>query len=263
MPALGWILLLICILAVPAVPAFILGNVRVSLRKMLGVAIVDVAVLVVVQSIGLIDGDRGGPPSLFEDLFLIIWLLAGLVWIVGVSHSVGVLAFQRRALGFAPLAPLVLYLLAAPATWAEFQMARAYSTKSDTAMIEHFRSHEAVLHDLTIMLEHDRGAVTICDVTYAHQPKLPPERLAEYHALLTAAGIRYGLTRDYRSEVRFRYWAAGGWSNSEQGYAFRPGQPEPLVDSLDGGHGSLAYRHLTDDWYLYYHHTDSVRGPCT
>ena len=135
-------------------------------------------------------------------------------------------------------------------------------------MIEHFSRNEREFMQLAEMFQEDRDLLWLCadgrDVWPNERTKPTPERFQRYTALFESTGVKFGLSRRFLADgqIWFRYWAVRGMGNLEKGYAIVPSPPKPLVDSLDEPQQPTAYRHLSGNWYLYYHDGDSILGPC-
>lgn len=253
------------IVTVVAAIGYVLAQKRVPITGLVGIAAVVAVLHVLVFAEGWISSERGGDHRQSDTVWFVVGVLAVLAWIAGTGHAAGTVYFHRRAHGLVTMAPLVSYLLILCAAWALLSVGHAYlppSAHGDDALIANFFLHEEAFDQIATMVEQEGRPITICAASGESGSRLPDERLARYRAPLQEAGIRYGVTRDYRNETRLIFWGILGDSNSEKGYAFRRSQPTPLVASLDRKPPPLAYRHLKDSWYLYYHYTDSVRGSC-
>jgi hypothetical protein len=157
---------------------------------------------------------------------------------------------------------------AALVIWALWFLPSPVSTHSDSTMIENFRRHEADFNRLAELIQQDAGVSAICSTVDAHR-YIPPERQAEYVALLGAVDVRHGITREPYGQVLFRYWSkpATGFFDQylEKGYAPLDTPPSRLVESLDDLSGldqGLTYRPIDDRWYLYYYNRDSLPSRC-
>ena len=256
--------------AVPAAIGFALAALRVPIKVPVGVAALDMVLLVVWGVIAWIDHERGGWASLKSIHDMLMLFSAGLLWIVGIGHALGTVFYRWRTRGLVTGAPLAVYLLVAAFMWVRPQLHAAYtpySAHSDATMIARFTENEPAFNRLAEMFAEDGDLSYLCPDGRAlwryRNQRTSPERLAEYTALFEATGIRYGISRQFPWPIRLRYWAAAGAVNFEKGYAFLPDAPDRLVESLDGGgFGRLAYRHISGPWYLYYYDSDSMSGPC-
>lgn len=141
---------------------------------------------------------------------------------------------------------------------------RAQEPPSDAAMLKHFKKHSGTFETLIGMTGADK-ALTRVDWNWTMPADLQSigvssERLATYHTLLREAGMPRGFQRSQdQLEVDFLFWLRGSAVSDDEtkGFAYRSSPPPSLLSTLDDIRIEsrdywIAYRHIRDNWYLFY-----------
>ena len=104
---------------------------------------------------------------------------------------------------------LLAYLLVPGVHWAQHEIQHAQSRLKDDILMENFRQHEREFHQLAAMYVEDQRPHYIC-TSGRNYPKLSSERFEAYRTLMATARVEYGIEREKRGAVLFRYWAVSG-----------------------------------------------------
>lgn len=261
LPAL---LVLLVFVTVPAIIGFGLAQKRVPIKVLVGIAIADGLALVVLNYTSWVDSQRGGSQMHRYAGDTRAILVVTSVWIAGLGAGAGTIFFRWRTRGLVTVLPLLACLLLPGIHWAQHDLLAEHSRLKDEILIENFRRHEREFRQLAAMYDEDQRPHYICPSTGAY-PELPPERLDAYTALMATADVGYGIEREWRGAILFRYWAVSGSSNADRGYALLDHAPERLRDHLDPSSQSdsaFRFQHIDGSWYLYYYDRDSSPSIC-
>lgn len=135
---------------------------------------------------------------------------------------------------------------------------------SDSAMIRHFEEHSRTFDSLVQMTHADKGLARV-DEDWSmpddtQSVGVPSDRLSTYRKLLRDAGTPRGfqLSKD-GTGIDFLFWLRGSAISDDEtkGFAYRENPPKRIVQTLDGVRADgrdyfIAYRHIRDNWYLFY-----------
>lgn len=135
---------------------------------------------------------------------------------------------------------------------------------SDVELIANFQRHQSAFDQLADMAQSDNGLRRVgsdwTDPENAQSIGVSTARISQYRKLFDAAHVPGGFEAFYPSEgIQFPYWGHGSAVSSDvdKGYAYLATPPAKVFGSLDGcepdrKNGSVYYRHIVGNWYLYY-----------
>ena len=197
---------------------------------------------------------------------------------VGFGIALGITIAQWPAVGFRATHPLMVYIGIATFAWllpfgSHEGVIHLPSGHSDAAMEENFWEHRTQFEQLARMSNEDTKMTRIAGEFTNLEPVFDRDftegRWDQYRRLFQNTGISRGLERYEDGAIHFYYWEHAsfiyGWE--ERGYVYSEKTLQPAVDSLDEIPASVAgtpciYRHITDNWYMYYGWNDSGPRSC-
>ena len=133
---------------------------------------------------------------------------------------------------------------------------------ADHEMIANFQGHRAEFDHVRDMILHDAGLLRVDDhETWPKNPQVvgvTPERIAEYRLLLKRLGLRGGISSSEDGTTIELTNSTRGFvtHGSEKGYVYsRNPDPRfvvPELDSLSKRGAGNGWKHIEDNWYLYF-----------
>lgn len=137
----------------------------------------------------------------------------------------------------------------------------------DAELLENFQTHKAGFNQLLQMFFADKGLGRVAyDFTRPEDLRtvgVSSERLSEYKKLFRKLDLSAGIEGYNEKDYIWFHASTQGLSvtGSGKGYAYLKERPPLVVDDLDtywskDGRSFTAFRHIEDNWYLYFDYED-------